>query len=252
MCVTSAGSLSLPPPLADMVRKFAAVPDVKLRYQQLLFFAQQLPPMDPALKTDANLVRGCQSVVHVVVSLDENGLITLQGDSDAQLTKGLVALLVRGFQGATPEEVLAADSGFLAASGLSIALTPARNNGFASALALVKIKVQALLEARDAAPPSAPEPPRPTYDSILRKLAVLEPVRLSVLDESHQHATHSAMRNNKSAETHFAIELVSPKFEQLSLVERHRAIYKLLEEEMQPGKIHALTIKANTPTEAQR
>eukprot|EP00171_Calliarthron_tuberculosum_P001643 IDg1643t1 len=191
------GALSLPPALADMVRSFAAVPDVKLRYQQLFFFAQQLPEMDAALKTDANLVRGCQSVVHVVVSLDDNGNVSLQGDSDAQLTKGLVALLVRGFNGAAPEEVLAADPGFLAASGLSMALTPARNNGFASALALVKAKVQALLLARDAAlslNENDEKHQRPTYDAILRKLAVLEPVALDVLDESHQHATHSAMR----------------------------------------------------------
>lgn len=140
-------SLQLPYQLDNLVRSFAAVPDPKLRYQQLLFFARKLPEMDAALKTEENLVRGCQSVVHVHVEIDDKGLVRISADSDAQLTRGLVAMLVRGLDGCTPEEVLRVDGRFIAASGLAVSLTPARNNGFASALAKVKERVLKLQQA---------------------------------------------------------------------------------------------------------
>lgn len=244
----SVGEMSLPEPLLEMVEAFAAVPDVKLRYQQLLFFAQQLPPMDPALKIDENLVRGCQSVVHISVTLDESGCVRIQADSDAQLTKGLVALLVRGFDGASPQEVLNADPAFLSASGLSSALTPARNNGFASALALVKFKVQELVDSSSSAKEEDDPNVGPTFKAIVQKLSALEPTQLNVIDESDQHAGHAAMRG-MSGETHFAIKIVSDKFASMTLVNRHREIYKLLEEEMAPGRVHALTIEAKAPAE---
>jgi len=237
------GEMSLPKELAEMVASFAAVPDVKLRYQQLLFFAQKLPPMDDSLKTEENLVRGCQSVVHIFVSLDEEGRVNIQADSDAQLTKGLVALIVRGFNGATAEEVLAADPAFLAASGLSAALTPARNNGFASAFALVKTKITELLEDTNG----------PRYKSIVLKLSSeLKPIVLDIVDESEKHMGHAGMRGRQWGESHFKMKVVSDKFEGLSLVERHRTIYDILEEEMAPGGIHAITIDARTPSEVKR
>ncbi len=245
----SVEDMSLPEPLLEMVKSFASVPDVKLRYQQLLFFAQTLPPMDSALKTDENLVRGCQSVVHIFVSLDDSGCVRLQADSDAQLTKGLVALLVRGFDGASPQEVLNASPKFLSASGLTSALTPARNNGFASALALVKSKVQELVDSKERDQEEDPSA-RPTFRAIVRKLSVLEPTELDVVDESDQHAGHAAMRG-MSGETHFAIKIVSEKFASMSLVNRHREIYKLLQEEMTPGRVHALSIEARTPGELE-
>lgn len=233
----------MPAALADIVQSFASVPDTKLRYQQLLFFARELPPMDAALKTPENLVSGCQSVVHVDVAIDHAGRVGLQADSDAQLTKGLVALIVRGFTGAQPAEVLATDDDFLAASGLAVALTPARNNGFANALGLVKQKLRALVEGEGEE--------SPTHAAILRKLAALEPTAIDVLNKGARHATHSARKASKR-ETHFDVSIVSEMFEGMTLVKRHRMIYKLLEEEFVPGKIHALTVKASTPAENAR
>lgn len=242
----------MPAALADMVRKFSAVPDKKLRYQQLLFFARELPPMDDALKTPQNLVSGCQSVVHIDVAIDQAGRVGIQADSDAQLTKGLVALLVRGFTGASPADVLATDDDFLATSGLAVALTPARNNGFANALALVKTKLRVLVEKEAASADGQEEVEEsPTHAAILLKLAALNPTTLDVLNKGVRHATHSSLPVS-SRETHFDISIVSEAFEGLPLVKRHRMIYKLLSEEMKPGKIHALTINASTPTEAAR
>lgn len=249
---TSVEDVHMPAELSKLVQSFAAVPDPKLRYQQLLFYARQLPPMNAALKTDENLVHGCQSVVHIHVALDGNGLVTIQGDSDAQLTRGLVAMLVRGFEGATPQQVINVDPSFIAESGLAVSLTPARNNGFANALALVKRKVAELMVSAEHTASQSDDDnaeQRPTYNTILKKLQVLEPISLSIVDESSQHSSHAAMRLRRR-ETHFAIDIVSDAFESMGLVQRHRVIYTLLKDEMVPGKVHALKIEARTRDES--
>eukprot|EP00286_Rhodomonas_abbreviata_P012515 CAMPEP_0181319450 /NCGR_PEP_ID=MMETSP1101-20121128/17578_1 /TAXON_ID=46948 /ORGANISM="Rhodomonas abbreviata, Strain Caron Lab Isolate" /LENGTH=137 /DNA_ID=CAMNT_0023427051 /DNA_START=12 /DNA_END=425 /DNA_ORIENTATION=+ len=91
------------------------------------------------------------------------------------------------------------------------------------------------------------------YNTIHEKLTEgLEPVKLVVVDNSHQHAGHAGV-NGRSGETHFAVEVVSNKFEGLRAVKRHQLVYGLLKEEMEGGRdaggIHALEIKAKTEDE---
>jgi BolA-like protein 1 len=258
-CIVAADkALALPEKLESLVDSFAAVPDAKLRYQQLLFFAKKLPPMDASLKTDANLVRGCTSVVHVSVKLDAEGLVNIEADSDAQLTKGLVALLVYGLAGCSIDEILAVDPAFIVASGLSVSLTPSRNNGFINMVTLVKQKLTELKDdaqsgsaaggGRSAADDAEVDefPGRPVYSSILRKMRALKPTEVELKDNSYMHAGHAEVEKLNS-ESHFAVRVVSEAFEGVPLVKRHQLIYSLLADEML--SLHALNIEARTPAE---
>ncbi|XP_065022012.1 sufE-like protein 1, chloroplastic/mitochondrial [Musa acuminata AAA Group] len=76
------------------------------------------------------------------------------------------------------------------------------------------------------------------------------PVSLEVEDISHLHASHAAVRGSAGGETHFNVRVISREFEGKSLVKRHRLVYELLQEELQSG-LHALSIDAKTPSEAQ-
>lgn len=262
---TEADSLGLPPKLRRYVDTFAIVPDPKLRYQQLLFLAKELPSMDDTLKVDDNRVYGCTSVVHVHVSVSGDGCVQLQGDSDSQLTKGLLALLVNGLEGCKPADVQDINSEFISYSGLATSLTPSRNNGFVSMLAKIKEQVarlsqtspsansaegEATSSASSGAADHFDDPSRPIYSALVNKLNKLKPVKLTIVDNSAQHAGHAGSKG-LNGESHFAVSIVSDAFEGLKLVQRHRLIYTLMNEEMSAGHIHALQIDAKTSSEVE-
>jgi sulfur transfer protein SufE/stress-induced morphogen len=134
----------LPPALRDIVGLFQSVPDARTRYKQLLAYASRLPPMDPALKTDSNRVRGCVSQVWVHAEPEEGDgggrSVRFHADSDAQLTKGLAALLVLGLSGAPAADVAKVPVEFIELLGISQSLSPSRNNGLLNMLNLMKLK----------------------------------------------------------------------------------------------------------------
>ncbi|KAG6510941.1 sufE-like protein 1, chloroplastic/mitochondrial [Zingiber officinale] len=85
---------------------------------------------------------------------------------------------------------------------------------------------------------------------VVRLKQALSPVELEVKDVSYLHAGHAGVRGSADGETHFNVRAISKEFEGKSLVKRHRLIYDLLQEELQQG-LHALSIDAKTPSEAQ-
>jgi cysteine desulfuration protein SufE len=137
------------PALDRIVERLGSTSDPKRRYEYVLWLAKRLPALPDALRSEDRKVRGCVSQVYVVGELQE-GRLHWQGDSDAQITKGLLALLIEGLDGLTPAEVVALDPAFIAATGLQASLTPSRANGFLNILRTMQAQAAAL-----AVPPAA-------------------------------------------------------------------------------------------------
>jgi len=140
--------------LDRIVERLGSASDPKRRYEYVLWLAKRLEPLPEELRSEDRKVRGCVSQVYVVGDLVE-GTLHWQGDSDAQITKGLLALLIEGLEGLTPEQVVAIDPAFIAATGLQASLTPSRANGFLNILKAMQAQAAAL----DAGP-EAPEDAR--------------------------------------------------------------------------------------------
>ena len=131
------------PALDRMVERLAGTADPRRRYEYVLWLAKKLQPLPQELRTEAHRVKGCVSQVYVVGALRE-GRLHWQGDSDAAITKGLLALLIEGLEGLTPHQVTDLDPAFIAATGLQASLTPSRANGFLNILRLMQAQAQAL------------------------------------------------------------------------------------------------------------
>lgn len=132
-------SSQFPAKLSSLVQRFKRHSDSKLRYQQLLSFAKKLKPLPEEEKIAENKVKGCVSQVYISAYL-EDGKVCYLGDSDAQLVKGLVAFLIEGLNGLTPEEILKISPDFITETGLNASLTPSRASGFYNIFQMMKQK----------------------------------------------------------------------------------------------------------------
>lgn len=125
--------------------EFALFDDWRDKLENVMDLGKSLPPMEPALKTDASRVQGCQSQVWMV-GTDEGGKLHFHAESDAILVKGLIALLLRLYDRLPPEEILANPPDVLKEIGLERYLTPSRSNGLYAMIG----RIQAIAEARTA------------------------------------------------------------------------------------------------------
>lgn len=98
------------------------------KYDYLISLSDSLPVIDAAHKTEQYIIEGCQSRVWVDARL-EDGKVYYSADSDAIIVKGILALLIRAFQGRTPQEIVDLDLYFIEAIGLQENLSPTRGNG---------------------------------------------------------------------------------------------------------------------------
>jgi cysteine desulfuration protein SufE len=139
-----------------MVERLKASSDPKRRYEYVLWLAKKLEPLPEEFRQEAFKVKGCVSQVFVVGQL-QGGRLHWQGDSDAAITKGLLALLIEGLEGLDPAQAANLDPAFVAETGLQASLTPSRANGFLNILAMMKAQARAL-QAGAAGPQTSVEP----------------------------------------------------------------------------------------------
>ncbi|RZJ67982.1 MAG: SufE family protein [Flavobacterium sp.] len=108
------------------------------RYQYLIDLGKSLPLIDEQYKTEDNIIKGCQSKVWLHAEND-GGTISFTADSDAILTKGLIAILIRTFSGQKSSDILEADTKFIDEIGLKEHLSPTRANGLVSMIKQIKM-----------------------------------------------------------------------------------------------------------------
>ena len=123
--------------LNNMVQRLQRTSEPKKRYEYVLWLAKSLPQMPDKFKIEKFKVKGCISQVHVMGELIK-GKIQWKGDSDALITKGLLAMLIKGLNDLTPKEVLDVNPKFIEATGLRGSLTASRANGFLNILLSMK------------------------------------------------------------------------------------------------------------------
>lgn len=114
------------------------------KYAYLIDLGRSLPLIDAQYKDEDHLIRGCQSQVWLAAQLDPQGRVVFTADSDALITKGIIALLVRILSGQPAQQVASADLSFIDRIGLSAHLSPTRANGLAEMIRQMKLYAAAL------------------------------------------------------------------------------------------------------------
>lgn len=122
----------------QIIEEFSIFEDWMDKYSLLIDLGNELQSLDVKYKTPNNLIEGCQSRVWLQADLSD-GKVIFQGDSDAVIVKGIVALLIRVLSGHTPDEILSADLHFINAIGLKEHLSPTRSNGLVAMLKQMKL-----------------------------------------------------------------------------------------------------------------
>ena len=115
----------------EIVEEFALFDQWMDKYEYIIDLGKKMPLIDPCYKNDEHLIPGCQSQVWLHAEM-QNGVVQFTADSDAIITKGIIALLVRALSGQKPEDIAHADLYFIDQIGLKEHLSPTRSNGLVS------------------------------------------------------------------------------------------------------------------------
>lgn len=122
----------------ELIDEFSMFDDWMQRYEYMIELGKSLPLIDENLKTDDKLIKGCQSKVWLNSEM-KNGKIIFTADSDAIITKGIIAVLVRVFSNQKPQAILDANTDFVDEIGLKEHLSPTRANGLVSMIKQMKM-----------------------------------------------------------------------------------------------------------------
>jgi cysteine desulfuration protein SufE len=123
---------------AEIVEEFSLFDDWMQRYEYMIDLGKSLPIIDPKYKTDDHIIKGCQSKVWVHADMEDDK-VKFTADSDAIITKGIIAILIRAFSNHSPQEILNADTSFIDQIGLKEHLSPTRANGLVSMIKQIKL-----------------------------------------------------------------------------------------------------------------
>ena len=122
----------------EIVDEFAMFDDWMQRYEYMIELGKSLPLIDEEYKTDDHIIKGCQSKVWVHANMEDDKVI-FTADSDAIITKGIIAILIRAFSDQKPQDIIDADTGFIDEIGLKEHLSPTRANGLVSMVKQLKL-----------------------------------------------------------------------------------------------------------------
>ena len=129
----------------QIVEEFSVFDEWLDKYEYLIEIGRQMPAIDEEAKTAENLIEGCQSRVWLNCR-EKDGKLWFSADSDAVITKGIITLLIRVFDGQTPEDIAAADLSFIDRIGLKDNLSPTRANGLVAMITKIKAYALAFLQ----------------------------------------------------------------------------------------------------------
>ena len=122
----------------ELIDEFSMFEDWMQRYEYMIDLGKSLALIDEHLKTDDLLIKGCQSKVWLNAELKDEKIV-FTADSDAIITKGIIAILIRTFSNQTPEDIIKADTHFIDQIGLKEHLSPTRANGLVSMIKQLKL-----------------------------------------------------------------------------------------------------------------
>ena len=122
----------------EIIDEFSMFDDWEERYQYMIDLGKTLPLIDDNYKTEDNIIKGCQSKVWVHAEL-KNDKVVFTADSDAIITKGIIAILIRVFSNQHPKDIIDANTEFIDKIGLKEHLSPTRANGLVSMIKQLKM-----------------------------------------------------------------------------------------------------------------
>lgn len=122
----------------EIIEEFSMFEDWEERYQYMIDLGKELPLIDDKYKTDGNIIKGCQSKVWVHAEMKDDKLV-FTADSDAIITKGIIAILIRAFSNQHPKDIIDAETDFIDKIGLKEHLSPTRANGLLSMVKQLKL-----------------------------------------------------------------------------------------------------------------
>lgn len=122
----------------EIIKDFNSIKTWEERYKKIIVIGKELTPLEEKYKNDKYRVKGCQSLVWMFAEMNTEGKMEIRADSDALIVRGLIALLIKTYSQATPQEILKTEPHFINDIGLREHLSPTRTNGLVAMIKQIK------------------------------------------------------------------------------------------------------------------